>query len=283
MDFNYYIITPVKNESKYFEYVAKSVISQTILPVKWIIVDDGSTDNTALIVNQYLQDYPWISLIQLNTKDQPKSFGFKVINAFAHGYEIIRDKEFLYVTKLDADLTLPQDYFEKVGHAFLLNQNLGICGGYICENEEDYFVKSEREDFVQGAIKSVRKSCFIEIGGFWPVNGWDGIDQHIARFNGWEVANLDIKIFHHRPETQDYRSLYFHYQNGRSSYLLGNNYFLTCIRFLFKLFERPHVFGAVAFLYGFIRTSIIEKRMVNKDLALYIRQYHYQRLIKGKR
>ncbi len=118
MDKKYIIITPVKNEEKYIRYTLDSVTTQTILPEEWIVVDDGSSDNTSLIVEEYISKFNWISLIRLNTKEEQRMGGNKVVRAFNAGYKFIKNKDWDFVVKLDGDLSLPDDYFEKIFSAF---------------------------------------------------------------------------------------------------------------------------------------------------------------------
>lgn len=272
------VITPVKNEDKYFHFIADSLIAQSLKPDSWIVVDDGSTDNSSEIIKHYAKKYDWIRYTRMENKDENRSYGAKVIRAFKFGLKQISNINYDFITKLDADLTLPPQYFHEISKAFKSNDKLGIVGGIIVDRESDFNEKLKKEAFVEGAVKSVRKECFTEIGGFWEVNGWDGIDQHLARYKGWEVINLPIPIIHHRPEAHEYLSLNYYFQNGMSSYLLGNSLFLTIIRFIVKIKQKPYLLGSSAFLYGFVYAALVKKRLVDKNLAKFVRKYHYSRL-----
>lgn len=275
------VITPVKNEEKYFHFIANSMFSQSLKPTKWIIVDDGSTDNSPELIGEYTKKHNWIKYIKYDDNGEERSYGAKVIRAFNIGLRSIVNDDYDFLTKLDADLTLPSQYFNDISEAFANNSKLGIVGGVIIEKESDLETKSKKEIFVEGALKSIRKKCFEDIGGFWEINGWDGIDQHLAKYKGWQVKNLSIPVLHHRPEAHEYLSINFYFQNGISSYILGNNFFLTIIRFIMRLKEKPYIIGALSFLSGFIYATFTKKRLVSKEFSKFIRKYHYSRIIKG--
>lgn len=276
----YIVITPVKNEEKYISFLVSSMLMQSVRPEKWIIVDDGSTDSTIEVVKQYVSCNEWIRLERLETKQEKKSYGSKVIRAFNFGLAQIDITDYDFLVKLDADLSLPPDYFLNIIEAFKSNPKLGICGGYIVENETDLEKKQKSDYFVQGALKSIRKECFKDIGGFWEINGWDGLDQHLARYNGWEIKNIDIPVHHHRPRAQDYVSNAYHFHNGVTSYKLGNNLFLTLVRLPTRIVEKPYFLGAISFLLGYIKGLIWDKRIIDAQLASFIRNYHYNRILR---
>jgi|WetSurMetagenome_2_1015567.scaffolds.fasta_scaffold114358_2 glycosyltransferase involved in cell wall biosynthesis len=275
---SFIVITPVKNEEKYFHFIADSMLSQSLLPSEWIVVDDGSDDNTAALILKYTNQYNWIRYVKFDDQGAKRSYGAKVIKAFNFGLRNISFNDYDFITKLDADLTLPKQYFNEINLAFEENTRLGVVGGVIVEKKSDLIEKMKRDEFVEGAVKSIRKKCFEDIGGLWEVNGWDGIDQHLARYRGWEVKNLPIAVKHHRTEAQEYLSLNFYFQNGISSYVLGNNLFLTLIRFIVRIKEKPYLLGSFAFLYGFFFATFTKKRLVDKNFAKFIRKYHYSRI-----
>jgi glycosyltransferase involved in cell wall biosynthesis len=279
VNMGYLIITPAKNEEKYIENILASVTSQSYLPKEWVIVDDGSTDNTVSIVESYIRKHNWIRLVQIRNHEEKKAFGSKVMKAFYKGYDSIEDTEFDFIVKLDADLTLPDNYFEEIVKAFKQSPKLGIAGGIIVEKESDFQAKLNSLPYVQGAIKSIRRECWFTIGGFVKENGWDGIDQMHAMYKGWEVKNLPLKVLHHRLETTEYRSLNFFYKNGRTTYLTGNDFFLTIIRCFVRLKEKPYVLAGFWFLVGWVISFLKrEPKIVDKGLGKFIRNYHYNRV-----
>lgn len=281
---NYYVITPAKNEEKYISFILESMVKQELKPLKWIIVDDGSTDRTREIIEKYQKDHDWIEVSTIINNGEVKLYGSKVIKAFNKGFDLIKDKEYGFVVKLDADLTLPTNYFKEISNEFSENSKLGICGGYIVEKENDFKIKMARQPFVEGAIKSVKKECFNAIGGFLQENGWDGIDQLKARYLKWEVKNIPIKVYHHRPETSEYASLKLFFNNGTTHYKLGSDFFLTLIRSLLMLRKKPYLLASFSYLKGYIQAVLSRTpKLVDKELGDYIKAYHYKRLFTFKR
>lgn len=280
----YYIITPAKNEEKYIAFTLESVIHQTLKPVKWIIVDDGSTDATNKIIEKYMNQHDWIEMISIDNKQEPKLYGSKVIRAFNLGYNLIKDCEYDFIVKLDADLSFPNYYFNEIANVFMQNSELGICSGYVVEKESDVAKKAYKRTYVPGAIKSIQTKCFRDIGGFAEANGWDGLDQLKAMYMGWKVANIPITIIHLRPVTTEYRSLNFFYNNGIAHYRIGNNFFLALIRVIIHIKEKPYFLAALSYMRGYIKAFISkEPKLVDEKLAKFIRAHHYQRLLNFKR
>ncbi len=280
----YCVITPAKNEEKYISFTLESMINQTIRPLKWIIVDDGSTDNTLGLVAKYQLENTWIEVVSIDNSHEKKLYGSKVIRAFNVGLNLIKDMHFDFIVKLDADLSFPVDYFEAVSEAFATNEKLGICGGYICEKESDFERKSALSTYVQGAVKSLSANCFKEIGGFAEENGWDGLDQLKAKYLGWEVRNIPIVVMHHRIQASDYKSLQFFYNNGLAHYRIGNDLLLTIIRTLVKLSDKPYLLASLSYLRGYLRAFLLrEPKLVDAGLAKFIRAYHYKRLMNFKK
>jgi glycosyltransferase involved in cell wall biosynthesis len=280
----YYVITPAKNEEKFITFTLESMVKQLLKPVKWIIVDDGSTDKTKEIVEKYQKEHNWIEIVTIDNKQEQKLYGSKVIRAFNAGFKLVKDEPYDYIVKLDADLSFPPEYFKDIATAFANNNKLGICGGFIVEKESDFITKSSRYPRVQGAVKAVRAQCFKDIDGFMEANGWDGLDLLKALYLGWEVGNVPLKVIHHRIEGTEYRSLKFFQSNGYTHYMQGNDLFLTFVRGVFMLREKPYVLVSLSYVKGYFQGMFSkEPKYVDKGLAKFIRKYHYKRLLNFKR
>ena len=280
----YYVITPAKNEEKFISYTLESMIHQTLKPLKWIIVDDGSTDKTKEIVEKYRKENDWIEIVSIDNKQEKKLYGSKVIKAFNFGYNIIKNNEFDLIVKLDADLSFPVNYFEQIASAFTQNKKLGICAGYVIEDEKDLPKRIAQQTYIAGAAKSVRSKCFSDIGGFLEANGWDGLDQLTALYLGWEVEHIPITILHHRLPTTEYRSLQFFYNNGIAHYRSGNDLFLTLVRSVVQLKEKPYLLASFNYLRGYVSAAISGvPKLVDEGLSKFIRAHHYKKLLKFKR
>lgn len=275
-----FVITPVRNEERFVEHVLQSVVAQSVLPARWVIVDDGSTDSTAAIVNSYCRQYPWLELLQLKTSDEIRAGGSKVVKAFNYGYDLIKKEPFDFIVKLDGDLTLPHNYFERMLAEFSEYPRLGICGGTIFNKYSDTEIREERaESFhVRGALKMIRRECWEDINGFKEIWNWDGFDIIEARFLGWETKSIDIPVIHHRPTSAAYDQVAHAYKSGYESYKMGSDWFLTIIRSIVRLKRKPYLKTAFAFFSGYKKAyEIKEQKIVSRELARFSNKMHYSR------
>lgn len=278
----YIIVTPVKDEEAFIEITIQSILSQTLMPYKWIIVDDGSLDNTREVIRRYTKAHPWILLVNNNTHNQKRSGGSKVVKAFNKGYDLIRNEVFDFIVKLDGDLKLPSNYFEEVSIEFNRNKKLGLCGGVIFNKYNNTFIKeSSAEYHIRGAFKSVRKECFEEIGGFREVWNWDGLDEMMAMHKGWETKVIDASVKHFRPTTAAYDIRKHSYKSGFEAYKLRSNLFLTFLRGLVKMRIKPLVFNGMHYWMGYVAAFVKqEPRIICKDLGEFINDFHLKRIFK---
>lgn len=198
---NFILISPVRNEQDYIVRTIESVLQQTALPRKWVIVDDGSTDQTVEIVKGYQQSHPWIELISL--KDRGYYFpGTGVVNVFNAGLAAIQTEEWDFVVKLDVDLSFEANYFAELLARFWADPKLGIASGitYLPAQRQQWKIESVLDDHPVGPSKMYRRSCFESIGGLLPVPGWDLADLLAAQMHGWSTRCWkDLMIKHYRP------------------------------------------------------------------------------------
>jgi len=264
-DNSFAIITPVKNEAEYIEQTIKSVINQTIIPKIWVIVDDGSTDETSNIVTRYCEKYTWIKLIKLNNKNDERAGGSKVINAFYAGLRTIQENDYEFIVKLDGDLSLSKNYFEKILEQFNKNPQLGICGGVILNKYSNELLIEEKVDSfnVRGALKMIRKKCWDDIGGFKKIWYWDTLDVLEAKFNDWETLSIDIPVVHYRPTSSAYNPNDHAYKCGYEAYKFGSGFSLTILRFLKRLLKKPFLSVGFAYLKGYL-----DARAKNENILL---------------
>ena len=199
----YALITPAHNEERFIAKTLESMVAQTLLPERWVIVDDGSTDATTKIVEKYAKDHRWIDLVR-RTQRRHRSFAGKV-HSFNAGLERVRLLDFELIGNLDADLSFDPDYLEFLIRKFSDDPQLGVAGtpftedgGY--DSARDSF---EGENHVAGGCQLFRRKCFEEIGGYIPnpAGGIDWIAVTTARMKGWKTRSFPEKRFHH------YRSL----------------------------------------------------------------------------
>jgi len=197
----YILVTPAKNEERFIETTIRSVIAQTKLPERWVIVDDGSADRTAEIVESYAERHPWIEFVR-QPKRLDRNFAAKA-RAVHAGLERVRSLEFEVLGNLDADVSFGPHYLEFLTQKFSDDPELGVAGSPFTEEGYDSFQDSfEGEDFVTGACQLFRYRCFQEIGGYVPnrAGGVDWIAVMTARMKGWKARSFPEQRFHHhRP------------------------------------------------------------------------------------
>src|SRR5271166_6123582 len=195
----YVLITPAHNEAAFIELTLRSVTAQTVLPLKWVIVSDGSTDGTDDIVSNYLASYPWVELIRLPERHE-RHFAGKV-NAFNAGWAAVRTLPYDIIGNLDADVSFDADYFEFLLRKFAENPGLGVGGTPFKEGSFQYDYRFTSVEHVSGACQLFRRECFQEIGGYVPIKtgGVDLVAVLTARMNGWQTRTfLEKTCTHHR-------------------------------------------------------------------------------------
>jgi glycosyltransferase involved in cell wall biosynthesis len=200
------IIIPAYNEERFIQRTLDSLLAQTHLPDKIIVVDDNSNDSTAAIVESY--NSALIRLVK-NHSQAENVPGAKVIRAFKKGLSIIDVDDFDVVCKFDADLIFPVDYLERIVTRFRESENLGMISGHctILKNDKWIVENQNNPDHIRGALKSYRTECFKEIGGLKESIGWDTVDEMLARFYGWEVVTIpDLHVKHLKPTGAAYHS-----------------------------------------------------------------------------
>jgi glycosyltransferase involved in cell wall biosynthesis len=278
----YVLITAARDEEKFIAKTLDSVVSQTLLPERWIIVDDGSTDHTAEIVEGYARRHPWIELSRRPRRAE-RSFAGKA-HAFNAGLERIRPLTFDVIGNLDADISFEEDYMEFLVHKFAEDRNLGVAGTPMVEADFDTLRDSfYNENDVYGACQLFRRACFEDVGGYTPVK-WGGIDWiavRTARYKGWLTRSfLDKTFFHHRPmgatETNIWRA---RFDYGRKDYFLGNHPLWQVFRVAFQMLKRPYGIGAVLLLSGYLYSLITRvQRPVAPELLAFHRREQIERL-----
>jgi biofilm PGA synthesis N-glycosyltransferase PgaC len=278
----YILITPAHNEERFIKKTLDSMVAQTWLPEQWVIVDDGSTDRTAEIVERYAASCPWIKLVR-RPQHVDRSFAGKA-HAFNAGLEHIRSLDFEVLGNLDADVSFEPDYMEFLLRKFADNPSLGVAGTSMREADYDALKDSfYNENDVFGACQLFRRTCFQQVGGYTPIK-WGGLDWiavRTARFNGWQTRSFCEKIFfHHRPmgatEANVWRA---RFDYGRKDYYLGNHPLWQICRICFQALKRPYGVGAVVLLFGYVYSFASRmKRPVASELLRFHRREQLLRL-----
>lgn len=281
-ELSYVLITPARNEEMFIERTIQSVISQTVLPGKWVIVSDGSTDGTDEIVGKYLKEHTWIELIRLPGKGD-RNFASKV-NAFNAGYRRARDIPFDYIGNLDADISFERDYFEFLLGRLVEIPGLGVAGTPFVEDSfHPYDHRFANFDHVSGACQLFRRKCFEEIGGYVPIKGGgiDWVAVTTARMKGWKTRTFPEKTcFHHRKMgTGNSNSVMARFRHGEHDYYLGGHPLWQLFRALFQMKTKPYVLGGVSLFAGYGWACIRRvERPVSRELVLFHRAEQLSRL-----
>ncbi len=278
---SYALITAAKNEEKYIEKTISSVMNQTILPVCWVIVSDGSTDRTDEIVTTFAQKEGFIEFLCLK-KNNERNFASQAY-ALNYGYSKLKYRKFAFIGSLDADISLDPDYYDSILHEFYNDPELGICGGYSYEFLKGTFLCSpyNRRDFVPGAVQMFRRQCFDEIDGFVPLKygGLDTCAETMVKMNSWKVKSLpNIKVFHQRPVGYGEKRLKSRFRSGMMDNSLGYLSIYAFLKYLRRIASEPPIIGSLISLAGFLWFYFKEKRIVSKDFVSFLRNEQKKRL-----
>ena len=285
---NYVLITPAKNEQRFIEGTIRSVLTQTHLPERWVIVDDGSTDQTAEIVAGYARNHPWIELVRRPRRND-RNFAGKV-HAFNDGLARVQPLEVELLGNLDADVSFGPDHFEFLLNKFVEDPRLGVAGtAYTQDGGWDSTRDSfEGQTSVHGACQLFRIQCFREIGGYQPsrAGGVDWIAVTTARMMGWKTWNYRVKCYHHHRilGTAERSEIGAMFDYGRKDYLLGGSLIWELFRAGYRMTKRPVMFGGIALLLGYCKAAVQRiERPVSPELIRFHRgeQITKLRLILG--
>ena len=245
-----------------------SVIGQTERPLRWLIVDDGSTDETPDILEQYAAAHDWIEIVRRGDRGA-HVVGGGVIEAFNAGWKRISPDSCEYLCKLDMDLVLPPGYFAALMDRMEQEPRLGTCSGkayYPAEGnpggtfEGPLISEGIGDDMSVGAAKFYRVECFRQIGGFVQQVMWDGIDCHRCRMNGWIAVSWDdpeLRFIHLRPMgSSDRGILTGRLRHGFGQYFMGTGLLYMTASAVFRFRQRPLVIGGLASWWGYLRSML---------------------------
>jgi glycosyltransferase involved in cell wall biosynthesis len=278
---DYVVITAVKDEEKYIEFTIKSILKQTIKPLQWAIVDDGSTDNTAEIIKTYAEKYPWIKGVY--GKDQGQRMpGVRHIKAFYQGLSALDKKDWDFIVKLDGDLSFEEDYFEKCFMQFSDNPKLGIGGGVILNVLEGKLIPENGPLFhVRGATKIYKRACWEAIGGIVVSQCYDTVDEVKANMMGYQTRSfVDIKLTHHRYTGNAYGKWGSSVKNGMANYLSGYHPLFMIAKCGKRFLQKPYSINAIGLGYGYIKGYLKNiPQAIDSETIKYLRRQQLRRLI----
>ena len=277
----YVVITPVRNEEAYLTYTLDSMVRQTIRPTEWVIVNDGSTDKTGEIIEEYARRYDWIR--PYHRKDRGfRKCGGGIIEAFNDGFRALKCTDWGLMSKLDGDLSFEEDYFEQISNRFDADSQLGIGGGTLYHFEGGVkHIETAPQFHVRGGAKVYRRACWDAIGGLWVGLGSDTVDEVKASMLGWKTMSFtDLEMLHHRYTGAAYGRWGSILKDGRGDYVSGYHPAFLLAKCVRRMFRYPYVFGSAAHLYGYLSGYWSKLPQVDDPaLIRYIRHQQVQRLL----
>ncbi len=275
----YYIVIPSYNEEALIGLTLQSLISQTILPSKIVVVNDNSTDRTAEVVLEFAKNNPYISLVNKSSENIHLP-GSKVIQAFEKGFETLDDNYDLIV-KIDADLIFPANYFETIIKHFQSDERIGMVGGfcYIEKNGEWILENLTDKDHIRGALKAYRKETFQQIGGLKPAMGWDTVDELLCKFYNWKVVTDEsLHVKHLKPTGASYNKA-ARYKQGEAFYSLGYGFIITAISSLKLAMRKGKPLLFIDYIMGFWKAKSSGKPLfVTAEQAKFFRNYRWKKM-----
>jgi biofilm PGA synthesis N-glycosyltransferase PgaC len=261
MHARFLIISPMRNEAAHVERVARAVAAQTHPPAEWVVVDDGSTDDTASILRRLENEMAFLRVHTRATDSEPVADRLAVAaapRAFNHGLDRASVEDWTHVVKLDGDVELPADYFERILERYEEDPELGMAGGNLVESRGGRMVMIPiPPHHVHGAVKCYTRACFDAIGGVQQRLGWDTIDETYARMRGFRTCNfLDIVAVHHRPHGSADGTLRGRARHGECAYIAHFSLVWVALRSLKIARSRPLGVSGVVFFYGYLRSAV---------------------------
>lgn len=279
MSGRYLIVTPAHNEEEFLGVTLTSVAAQRVLPHAWVVVDDCSTDGTWGMLESFASTHPWVRPLRRLPSDRPSGTdglaSAAEAAAFNAGLRQAADVDWDFVVKLDADIELPPDYFERLLAEFAADPSLGIAGGHCYEwRRGRLWWEAVPEDHVRGATKMYRRECFEAIGGMRETLGWDTIDQVTAEMRGWKVRSIrGLDLLHHRRTGSASGVIRGRLRHGRGSYLVGYHPGFMFVRAARRLLDPPPIVGSVLLLAGYFAAWLRrEPRAVDAEFVAFFRR-----------
>ena len=277
----YVLITPARNEARFIELTLRSVVGQTLRPLRWVIVSDGSTDGTDEIVCQYATDHHWIELIRMPERAE-RHFAGKV-HAFNAGRARVADLPYEVIGNLDADVSFGEGHFHHLVSKFAEHPELGVGGAPFREGSHQYDYRYTNIENVWGGCQLFRRECFEDIGGYVPMRG--GAIDHVAvvsaRMKGWKTRTFTESVcLHHRiMGTAQNSGLKAKFKYGAKDYAVGNHPLWELFRAVYQMKQRPFVTGGLALAAGYFWSMLRRvKRPVSDELVTFTRREQMQRL-----
>lgn len=284
----YCIVSPCRNEAAYARVTLETVCRQSIPPTVWVIVDDGSADETPDILAEYAAKHGFIRIVRREDRGK-RAVGPGVIEAFYAGLDTVDLNQFDFVCKLDLDLELPARYFEILMQRLHENPRIGTCSGkpYFRGAGGELISEGLGDENAIGASKFYRVECFEDIGGFVRQVMWDGIDGHRCRMRGWIACSWDdpeLRFVHLRPMGSSQQSIWTGRMRwGFGQYFMGTGLLYMAVSSVYRMTRRPFVLGGLCMLWGYLKAWWQRvPRYEDPEFRKFLRRYQWRCLVYGK-
>jgi glycosyltransferase involved in cell wall biosynthesis len=280
---HYVVVTPARNEAVHLPGTIASMRAQTRPPAEWIVVDDGSTDDTATIAMHAAEQCDWLHVVRRDDRGH-RAAGIGVVTAFYDGLAAVRRTDWDFLVKLDADVLLAPDYFERCLDRFAEDPQLGIAGGVFHNPMPGGGFEEERTPrfHVRGGSKIYRRACWDDIGGVIRMTGWDAFDDVKANRLGWRTQSFPDIVVQHQRFTGDAGGQWGTWvKNGRASYIVGYDPLFLVARSVSRLRERPSLTSSAGLLVGYFGALLRrEPRVDDPETIRFMRQQQRRRLLR---
>ena len=282
-EISYLVVTPARNEQDNIGHTIESMAGQTRRPLRWVIVNDGSNDRTAEIIEAAAREHPWIVAVHRDDRGFRQQGG-GVVEAFKDGFSRVAAEPWDFLVKFDADLSFEPDYFERCLQKFSEEPQLGIGGGTISHPVNGVLVCEAPDDpafHVRGATKIYRRACWEAIGGLLQAAGWDTIDELKASMLGWTTRSFpDIPVQHHRFTGTVDGTWKNYVKFGVANYITGYHPLFMALKCLKRVTQKPHLAGPVGLAWGFCRGYLKGIPQVDDPaLIRYVRKQQLNKLM----
>lgn len=276
----YYVVIPAHNEEATLGITLQSVLNQSLPAKRIIVVNDNSTDATEAVVRSFADVHSMISCVSTSTASEHIPGG-KVVRAFNQGLEAL-DEDYDFLVKLDADLVLPPEYFDKIAAVFNQHERCGIAGGFVYERSgQDVWQLNHpmHMDHVRGGFKAYTKACFKAINGLRTSIGWDTVDELLARYHGFEIhTDQSLKVLHLRPIGQSYVPGSMTLQ-GEAFYRMRYGIIISIIASLKMAWKQKNIGVIWANHKGYWRALRLKlPQIVNEEEGRFIRRYRWNKI-----
>ena len=275
----FYVVIPAHNEEDFIALTLQSLVKQSLLPSKVVVVDDNSTDTTASIVTNLAKQYSCISLVSNNSSETHLPGG-KIINAFYKGFDAL-DSEYDVICKFDADVIFPENYLKTLAKHYQNNLRLGMVAGhcYIKQNGSWVLENLTSKDHIRGGLKAYRKDCFSEIGGLKKSMGWDTIDELLALYYGWEFeTDASLHVKHLKPTGANYNKSAKHLQ-GTALYKMRYGFALAFLSALKLAYKKRRINLLWDYIAGYIKAfNQKEPFLIDAEQGAFVRAYRWKNI-----